>query len=42
MRCDVGIAERTERLVIGLVATGLAGLGVPYVLAVGSVAAGAC
>jgi CDP-diacylglycerol--glycerol-3-phosphate 3-phosphatidyltransferase len=35
LRCDVGIAERSERLVIGLVAIGLAGLGVPYVLAVG-------
>jgi CDP-diacylglycerol---glycerol-3-phosphate 3-phosphatidyltransferase len=35
VRCDVGIAERTERLVIALVAAGLAGLGVPYVLAVG-------
>ena len=35
LRCDVGIAERTERLLIGLVATGLSGLGVPYVLAVG-------
>lgn len=35
MRCDVGIAERTERLLIGLVAIGLAGLGVPYVLSVG-------
>jgi CDP-diacylglycerol---glycerol-3-phosphate 3-phosphatidyltransferase len=34
-RCDVGIAERSERLLIGLVAAGLAGLGVPYVLAVG-------
>jgi CDP-diacylglycerol--glycerol-3-phosphate 3-phosphatidyltransferase len=34
-RCDVGIAERTERLLIGLVAAGLSGLGVPYVLAVG-------
>jgi CDP-diacylglycerol--glycerol-3-phosphate 3-phosphatidyltransferase len=33
--CDVGIAERTERLVIALVAAGLAGLGVPYVLPVG-------
>ena len=30
--CDVGIAERTERLLIALVAAGLAGLGVPYVL----------
>jgi CDP-diacylglycerol--glycerol-3-phosphate 3-phosphatidyltransferase len=35
MRCDVGIAERTERVAIVLVATGLAGLGVDYVLAVG-------
>lgn len=35
IRCDVGIAERTERLIIGLVAIGLSGLGVPYVLSVG-------
>jgi CDP-diacylglycerol--glycerol-3-phosphate 3-phosphatidyltransferase len=35
LRCDVGIAERTERLLIGLVAIGLAGLGVPYVLTIG-------
>ncbi len=35
VRCDVGIAERTERLAIVFVAAGLAGLGVPYVLAVG-------
>ncbi|HEY2575524.1 MAG TPA: CDP-alcohol phosphatidyltransferase family protein [Streptosporangiaceae bacterium] len=33
--CDVGIAERSERLLIGLVAAGLSGLGVPYVLAIG-------
>jgi CDP-diacylglycerol--glycerol-3-phosphate 3-phosphatidyltransferase len=33
--CDVGIAERTERLLIALVAAGLAGLGVPYVLPAG-------
>src|SRR5215467_14056549 len=32
LSCDVGIAERAERLLIGLVAIGLAGLGVPYVL----------
>lgn len=32
---DVGIAERTERLLIGLVAAGLSGLGVPYVLPIG-------
>ena len=35
LRGDVGLAERTERLVIGLVAAGLAGLGVPYVLPAG-------
>jgi CDP-diacylglycerol--glycerol-3-phosphate 3-phosphatidyltransferase len=35
LRCDVGIAERTERLLIGLVAIGLAGLGVPFVLSIG-------
>jgi CDP-diacylglycerol---glycerol-3-phosphate 3-phosphatidyltransferase len=35
IRCDVGIAERSERLVIGLVAAGLTGLGVPYVMAAG-------
>ncbi|KIH97404.1 CDP-alcohol phosphatidyltransferase [Streptomonospora alba] len=33
--CDVGIAERSERLVILLVAVGLGGLDVPYVLPVG-------
>lgn len=35
MRCDVGIAERSVRLVIVLAATGLSGLGVPYVLPAG-------
>jgi CDP-diacylglycerol--glycerol-3-phosphate 3-phosphatidyltransferase len=35
LRCDVGIAERPERMVIGLTAAGLSGLGVPYVLPVG-------
>lgn len=35
LRCDVGIAERPERMIIGLTAAGLAGLGVPYVLPVG-------
>jgi CDP-diacylglycerol---glycerol-3-phosphate 3-phosphatidyltransferase len=35
LRCDVGIAERPERMVVGLVAIGLSGLGVPYVLPVG-------
>jgi CDP-diacylglycerol--glycerol-3-phosphate 3-phosphatidyltransferase len=33
--CSVGIAERTERLVIILTAAGFEGLGVPYALAVG-------
>lgn len=32
--CNVGLAERAERLIIVLVGIGLAGLGVPYVLAV--------
>jgi phosphatidylinositol phosphate synthase len=35
IRCDVGVAERTERLLIALVSAGLTGLGVPYVLAIG-------
>jgi CDP-diacylglycerol---glycerol-3-phosphate 3-phosphatidyltransferase len=35
LRCDVGLAERSERLLIALVATGLSGLGVPYVLPAG-------
>ncbi|WP_433239020.1 phosphatidylinositol phosphate synthase [Streptosporangium sp. CA-135522] len=35
MTCDVGLAERPERLVVGLVAAGLGGLGVPYILAAG-------
>ena len=33
--CSVGIAERTERLVIILVATGFEGLNIPYSLAAG-------
>jgi CDP-diacylglycerol--glycerol-3-phosphate 3-phosphatidyltransferase len=33
--CAVGIAERTERLIIALVTIGLHGLDVPYVLAIG-------
>jgi CDP-diacylglycerol--glycerol-3-phosphate 3-phosphatidyltransferase len=33
--CDVGLAERGERLIIVLVAAGLDGLGVPYALHVG-------
>jgi CDP-diacylglycerol--glycerol-3-phosphate 3-phosphatidyltransferase len=34
MTCNVGIAERAERLIVVLVGTGLDGLGVPYVQAV--------
>lgn len=30
--CNVGIAERAERLIVALVAAGLDGLGVPYIL----------
>ena len=33
--CSVGITERTERLIIILVASGFHGLGVPYILAIG-------
>lgn len=33
--CSKGLAERTERLVIALVAIGFHGLGAPYVLAIG-------
>jgi CDP-diacylglycerol--glycerol-3-phosphate 3-phosphatidyltransferase len=32
--CSVGIAERTERLTIVLIGIGLAGLGVPHILAI--------
>ncbi len=35
LTCDVGIAERAERLIISLVAAGLHGLGVPYALHAG-------
>jgi CDP-diacylglycerol---glycerol-3-phosphate 3-phosphatidyltransferase len=35
LRCDVGIAAHAEKLLITLFSAGLAGLGVPYVLAVG-------
>src|SRR6202049_2068255 len=35
VRADVGVAERTERLIIVLVSAGLTGLGVPFVLAGG-------
>jgi CDP-diacylglycerol--glycerol-3-phosphate 3-phosphatidyltransferase len=35
LACDVGLVERTERLLLVLWGTGLAGLGVPYALHVG-------
>lgn len=35
LRGDVGIAERTERLIVILTATGVSGLGVPYIQAIG-------
>jgi CDP-diacylglycerol--glycerol-3-phosphate 3-phosphatidyltransferase len=33
--CSVGVAERTERLIIVLVVIGFDGLGVPYILSIG-------
>jgi CDP-diacylglycerol--glycerol-3-phosphate 3-phosphatidyltransferase len=35
LNATIGIAERGERLIVSLVAIGLTGLGVPYVLAIG-------
>jgi CDP-diacylglycerol--glycerol-3-phosphate 3-phosphatidyltransferase len=35
LTCDVGLAERGERLLVALVGAGLDGLGVPYALVVG-------
>jgi len=35
IQCSVGIAERTERLIILLTAIGFHGLGLPYALAIG-------
>lgn len=35
LTCNVGIAERGERMLLVLVSAGVAGLGVPYILAVG-------
>jgi CDP-diacylglycerol---glycerol-3-phosphate 3-phosphatidyltransferase len=32
LRCDVGIVERTERLILVLVGTGFSGLGIPYAI----------
>ena len=36
IECSGGLAERTERLIIIFLALGLAGLGVPYILAIGA------
>ena len=33
LSCDVGIVERTERLILVLVGTGFTGLGIPYAAA---------
>jgi CDP-diacylglycerol--glycerol-3-phosphate 3-phosphatidyltransferase len=35
LKCDVGLIERPERLLIGLTSIGLSGLGVPYILPIG-------
>jgi CDP-diacylglycerol--glycerol-3-phosphate 3-phosphatidyltransferase len=36
IECSVGVAERTERLIIVLVAIGFDGLGVPFILPIGA------
>src|SRR5450432_1904917 len=35
VRADVGVAERSERIIIILAPTGVSGLGVPYILPIG-------
>src|ERR1700724_457370 len=35
LECDVGLIERPERMLISLIAVGVSGLGVPYILNVG-------
>jgi CDP-diacylglycerol--glycerol-3-phosphate 3-phosphatidyltransferase len=35
VKANVGVAERSERLLVALAAAGLSGLGVPFVLAIG-------
>src|SRR6266480_6125410 len=35
LRCDVGLIERPERMLISLIAVGVSGLGVPYILNIG-------
>jgi CDP-diacylglycerol---glycerol-3-phosphate 3-phosphatidyltransferase len=35
LKCDVGLIERPERMLISLIAVGVSGLGVPYILPIG-------
>jgi CDP-diacylglycerol--glycerol-3-phosphate 3-phosphatidyltransferase len=35
LSCDVGLIERPERMLIALIAVGVSGLGVPYILPIG-------
>jgi len=35
LNCDVGLIERPERMLISLIAVGVSGLGVPYILPIG-------
>lgn len=35
LKCDVGLIERPERMLIGLTSIGLSGVGVPYILPIG-------
>jgi CDP-diacylglycerol---glycerol-3-phosphate 3-phosphatidyltransferase len=35
LKCDVGLIERPERMLISLIAVGVSGLGVPYILNIG-------
>jgi CDP-diacylglycerol---glycerol-3-phosphate 3-phosphatidyltransferase len=35
LSCDVGLIERPERMLISLIAVGVSGLGVPYILPIG-------
>jgi CDP-diacylglycerol---glycerol-3-phosphate 3-phosphatidyltransferase len=35
LRCDVGLIERPERMLMSLIAVGVSGLGVPYILPIG-------
>jgi phosphatidylinositol phosphate synthase len=35
LKCDVGLIERPERMLISLTSIGLSGLGVPYILPIG-------